>query len=185
MGSTFRFHCSPRPAPAAAAAAAPRTRAVAGGGKGAPMLHVLLAEDHATNQYLINAYLRGAGHVVTVVDNGREAVAAAARGGFDVILMDVQMPEIDGLAADPGDPGARRSEPARVPIIALTANAMPEDRRGCFEAGMTDYLAKPVDVAALHAALHRARADRGEAERGPAVGRLARRGTGHGRRGGP
>ena len=118
-------------------------------------MRVLLAEDHATNQYLINAYLRGAGHAVTVVANGRDAVAEAAAGGFDVVLMDVQMPEIDGLAAT----RAIRALPgpaARVPIIALTANAMPGRPRDCLDAGMSDYLAKPIDVRALHAALYRA-----------------------------
>ena len=88
---------------------------------------------------------------------GVEAVAAAARGGFDVVLMDVQMPELDGLAA------TRRirelaGPAAQVPIVALTANAMTRDRDACFEAGMTDYLPKPIDVAALHRALARARA---------------------------
>jgi len=130
---------------------------------GAPSaMHILLAEDHATNQYLVNAYLRTAGHTVEVVENGREAVAAAVRGGFDAILMDVQMPEFDGLAATRAI-RALDGPAARVPIIALTANAMPEDRRSCFDAGMTDYLAKPVDVAALHAALFRARESDGAA----------------------
>ncbi len=155
MGSTFAFDivAAPAAAPVQRApvhAMPPREAAAARG------LRVLLAEDHATNQYLINAYLRGAGHEVTVVDNGRAAIAAAAEGGFDVILMDVQMPEIDGLAATRAI-RALDGPGALVPIIALTANAMPEDRQGCFEAGMTDYLAKPVDVAALHAALYRVR----------------------------
>ena len=108
-------------------------------------MRVLLAEDHATNQYLIDAYLRAAGHSVVMVANGGEAVAAAARGGFDVVLMDVQMPELDGLAAT----RAIRALPgpaARVPIIALTANAMPGDREACLAAGMNDYLSKPIDV---------------------------------------
>ena len=102
-------------------------------------MRVLLAEDHATNQYLINAYLRRGRAEVAVVENGARGGGGGGAGGFDVVLMDVQMPEIDGLAATRGDPRARRAGGA-VPIIALTANAMPEDRRGCLEAGMTDYL---------------------------------------------
>ena len=144
MGSTFAFSIRTRPAPAVAAEPP-------GGGSGraarrklAPM-RVLLAEDHATNQYLIGAYLGAAGHEVVVVENGVEAVAAAEAGGFDVVLMDVQMPEIDGLEATrriralPGPAG-------EVPIIALTANAMPGDRESCLEAGMNGYLSKPIDV---------------------------------------
>jgi signal transduction histidine kinase/ActR/RegA family two-component response regulator len=151
MGSTFSFALPTRPA--GPRAAAPRADAAA---EGAGPLRVLLAEDNATNRYLITAYLGGSGHKVDVVANGTEAVAAAARGDHDVIIMDVQMPEIDGLAATrairemPGPAG-------RVPIIALTANAMPQDREACLAAGMNDYLAKPVDVAALHAALARIR----------------------------
>ena len=126
----------------------------------APM-HVLLAEDNPTNQYLLNAYLRAAGHSVEMVANGVQAVDAATRGGFDVILMDVQMPELDGLAASrriralPGPAG-------QVPIVALTANALSRDRDACLEAGMTDYLVKPIDVAALHRSLARARGDAAE-----------------------
>jgi signal transduction histidine kinase/CheY-like chemotaxis protein len=152
MGSTFCFRLPAPPAdpPALAASDAPSFAGAS------PPLRVLLAEDNSTNRYLVNAYLREAGHRVESVGNGTEAVAAAARGGFDVVLMDMQMPEIDGLAAT----RAIRDLPGRagvVPIIALTANAMPSDRDACFAAGMTDYLAKPVDLAALHAALGRAR----------------------------
>ena len=97
MGSTFAFSVRTRMAPAVAAEA-PVAEGPPARRKRAPM-RVLLAEDHATNQYLIAAYLGAAGHAVVVVKNGVEAVAAAAAGGFDVVLMDVQMPEIDGLEA--------------------------------------------------------------------------------------
>jgi CheY-like chemotaxis protein len=121
-----------------------------------PPMHILLAEDNATNQYLIEACLQRAGHTVEIVGNGAEAVTAAAAGGFDAILMDVQMPELDGPAATRAIralPGAA----ATVPIIALTASAMPGDRESCLAAGMTDYLAKPIEFWALHEALGRAR----------------------------
>jgi PAS domain S-box-containing protein len=153
MGSTFAFTVRARPA---AEGVEDGQEEVAEAAELEP-LRVLLAEDHATNQYLIGAYLRQAGHAVTVVSNGREAVEKAAGGEFDVVLMDVQMPELDGLTAT----RAIRAGPVpRVPVIALTANAMPGDRDACLAAGMTDYLAKPIDVAALHAALRRACPDR-------------------------
>jgi PAS domain S-box-containing protein len=154
MGSTFAFHLRARPAEAAAPEA-PFTDAEAE----APLrpLRVLLAEDHAANQYLIRAFLKTGGHSVVVAENGAEAVEAAKAGGFDVVLMDMQMPVLDGLSA------ARRiraldGPEGRVPIIALTANVMPEDRAACLAAGMTDYLSKPVEFAALLAALRRATA---------------------------
>jgi CheY-like chemotaxis protein len=169
MGSTFSF--SVKASPVTVAPEAEPEPAAPGPAPLSP-LRVLLAEDNATNRYLIRAYLRGAGHQIVCVGNGTEAVAAAATGDFDVVLMDVQMPEIDGLSAARSIrelPG----RPAAVPIIALTANAMPSDREACFAAGMTDYISKPIDVAMLHAALHRAGASRlaeaGEASRsGPA-----------------
>jgi CheY-like chemotaxis protein len=90
------------------------------------------------------------------VQNGAEAVAAAAAGGFDLVLMDVQMPEVDGIEA------TRRiralgGAAGRVPVIALTANALPGDEEACLGAGMDGYLTKPVDVLALNEALGRFR----------------------------
>ncbi len=120
-------------------------------------LRVLVAEDNPTNQYLLRAFLEAAGHGVTTVEDGAQAVEAAAGGGFDVIIMDVQMPQMDGQSATRAIralPGAG----ARVPIIALTANSLPRDRDACLEAGMTDYVVKPIDLERLRAALRRARA---------------------------
>jgi CheY-like chemotaxis protein len=152
-GSVFRFSIRARPC----AAARSEDRAPApGAAEPQPPLRVLLAEDNATNQYLISAFLQAAGHSLEAVGDGAAAVEAAAGGGFDVVLMDVQMPVLDGLAATrairalPGPAG-------RVPIVALTANAMSGDREECLEAGMDDYLAKPIEAAALAAALARAR----------------------------
>ncbi len=159
MGSTFSFSIRTRAAPQVAPDPEAMERWTSR--REHASLRVLLAEDHATNQYLIGAYLGSAGHEMVVVQDGREAVEAAKAGGFDVILMDVQMPEIDGLEATrqiralPGPEG-------EVPIIALTANAMPGDREACIEAGMDGYLSKPIDVVALQKALQRYRPDRSD-----------------------
>jgi len=112
-----------------------------------PALRVLVAEDNAVNQKVIALMLGRLGHRVDTVANGAEAIEAVERAPYDVVLMDVQMPEIDGLAAT----RAIRAMPAhrRVPIVALTANVFAEDRARCTEAGMTDFLAKPVRREAL------------------------------------
>jgi CheY-like chemotaxis protein/HPt (histidine-containing phosphotransfer) domain-containing protein len=114
----------------------------------APM-RVLVAEDNAVNRKLVCAILRKRGHTVKAVEHGRAAVAAAAAGGFDAILMDLQMPEMGGLEATRAI--RAREDPAgpRVPIVALTAHAMPGDRERCLEAGMDAYLAKPIEIDAL------------------------------------
>ena len=117
-------------------------------------VRVLLAEDNPINQEVACTLLNEAGARVNTVDNGQIAVTLAARGGVDLILMDMQMPVMDGLQAT----AAIRALPAplgRVPIIAMTANAFEEDRRRCLEAGMDDYLAKPVDPDALRRCLSR------------------------------
>ena len=110
-------------------------------------LCVLLAEDVAANQKLVLHVLNRRGHTVEVARDGREAIAAATKTAFDVILMDVQMPEIDGFQAT----AAIRRIPARAltPIIALTAHAMAGDRERCLAAGMNGYLTKPLDVRKL------------------------------------
>jgi CheY-like chemotaxis protein len=107
-------------------------------------LMVLLAEDMTANQMLVQYALKRRGHKVEVAPNGKVAVELAANRDFDVILMDLQMPVLDGFgatAAIRGLPGQ-----GRIPIIALTAHAMEADRARCLAAGMDDYLAKPLDV---------------------------------------
>ena len=107
-------------------------------------LHVLLAEDNIVNQKVARGMLEKAGHTVRVAGNGRQAVEVWAREGFDVILMDVQMPEMDGLAATAAIRARERAQGGRTPIVALTAHAMEGDRERCLAAGMDGYLTKPL-----------------------------------------
>jgi signal transduction histidine kinase/CheY-like chemotaxis protein len=112
------------------------------------LLRVLVVEDNQVNQLLVTTILAKAGMRAEVAANGVEAVQAVHQRSFDVILMDMQMPEMDGLEA------TRRIRKMgamgrAVPIIAMTANAMQEDRRRCLEAGMNDFVAKPIDSAEL------------------------------------
>ncbi len=104
---------------------------------------VLVAEDNPVNQQVTLALLRRAGHVADVVSNGEEAVDAVAALPYDLVLMDVQMPVMDGLTATRA---IRRlgGNVGRIPIIAMTANAMEGDEEACLSAGMNDYLSKPV-----------------------------------------
>ena len=119
-------------------------------------LRILLAEDNAVNQKVALRLLDQLGYRADVASNGLEALEALERQPYDVVLMDVQMPELDGL-----DATRRICErwPAEVRprIIAMTANAMPEDREACFAAGMDDYVAKPIRPNELAEALRRAR----------------------------
>jgi len=126
---------------------------------------VLIAEDNAVNQKLITAYLDKVGLKPTVVGNGREALEQAAERRYDLIFMDISMPEMDGIEATQ----RIRALPApmgQVPIVALTANALAEDRERCRQAGMNDHLAKPIVRAALYGVLSRWLTSGGEAKPG-------------------
>jgi CheY-like chemotaxis protein len=111
----------------------------------ATALRVLVAEDNAVNQMLARRLLEKMGHAAVIVGNGREAVEAVAREDFDLVLMDVQMPDMDGFAATAI---IREAEAAhgsrRLPIVALTARAMKGDLERCLAAGMDDYVPKPI-----------------------------------------
>jgi CheY-like chemotaxis protein len=138
-GSTFSFNIdcpvsagqSDRAAPGAAPGRENRS---------AGQLSILLAEDNRVNQFLMVRLLEGHGHQVTVAGDGRVALDEAAHHKFDVILMDVQMPEMDGLEAT----RLLRERGVRTPIIAMTAHAMQGDRDKCLSAGMNAYISKPI-----------------------------------------
>jgi CheY-like chemotaxis protein len=116
-------------------------------------LRILIAEDNPVNQEVAGTMLRRRGHTVQIVGNGREAVDAVAKERFDVVLMDLQMPILDGLQATTEIRALPKH--ATVPIIALTANAASGEQDRCFAAGMNDYVAKPFRAADLIAAVER------------------------------
>jgi len=117
--------------------------------KTARNLKILLAEDNAFNQKVAVGMLRNMGHSVHVASNGEEAVAAYERDTYDLVLMDVQMPRMDGFEATREIRARERMPHNRVPIVAMTAYAMPGDRERCLEAGMDGYLAKPINSGEL------------------------------------
>ncbi len=112
-------------------------------------LSVLLAEDTPANQKVVTTMLKKRGHSVTVAQNGREAVELFKKQQFDVVLMDVQMPILDGFQATSVIRALERGTDSTTPIIAMTAHAMRGDREKCLEAGMDAYVAKPLDVKQL------------------------------------
>jgi CheY-like chemotaxis protein len=155
LSAIFATQSATAPEPSPQSEPRPATPAAPGGQ--ATSLRVLLAEDNAVNQKLAIRLLERMGIGPTVVGNGIEAVAAAESGNFDLILMDVQMPEMDGLEATrlicQRMPRNRRPR-----IIAMTANAMQGDRELCLQAGMDDYVSKPIRVEELQQAIEHSRA---------------------------
>lgn len=116
-------------------------------------LRILLAEDNKVNQSLAVRLLEKWGHTVTIAENGLEAVEALQRASFDLILMDVQMPKMDGMEATTAIRMRERSTGERIPIIALTAHALNGDRERCLEAGMDAYVPKPLSRKELQIAI--------------------------------
>ncbi len=114
-----------------------------------PRLRILLAEDNAINQTVATRILAKRGHTVHVAVNGREALRALEAHSFDVVLMDVQMPEMSGFEATTAIRNAERGTTRHMPIIAMTAHAMKGDRERCIEVGMDGYITKPIQVQQL------------------------------------
>jgi two-component system, sensor histidine kinase and response regulator len=117
-------------------------------------LHILLAEDHPINQLLAQQILRRLGHTVTLAENGRQAVHAARQEPFDLILMDVQMPELSGWDATREIRQWEQPRGLHTPIIALTARVLTDDRQRCLDAGMDGFLTKPISPEQLASAIH-------------------------------
>jgi two-component system sensor histidine kinase/response regulator len=124
-----------------------------------PHLSILLAEDNAVNQRLAVRLLEKRGHAVVVARNGKEALAAWTREPFDLILMDVQMPEMDGFEATAAIREAERIKGGHTPIIAMTAHAMAGDRQRCLDAGMDGYISKPIQAQTVFEAIDKVCAD--------------------------
>ena len=114
-----------------------------------PPLRVLLAEDSLVNQKLAIGLLEKHGHTVVVAANGKEAIAALTSQEFDVVLMDVEMPEMDGLEATAVIRVQEKQTGKHIPIVAMTAHAMKGDRERCLEAGMDEYVSKPIRAASV------------------------------------
>ncbi|UEM18808.1 response regulator [Skermanella mucosa] len=169
-GSTFWFTLPIRPAlgpvpavparsetpdaglPAPAEDPAGQTAARISVARDVPPLRVLVADDNPVNQQVAAGMLRRRGHAVDVVGNGIEAVGRVGQGGYDLVLMDIEMPEMDGFEATRCI-RALGGEAATVPIIALTAHAMRGDEARCIDAGMSDYMPKPISRARLDEAV--------------------------------
>ncbi|HEU4418752.1 MAG TPA: response regulator [Planctomycetota bacterium] len=130
--------------------------------RGAPCGRVLVAEDNLINQRVIQKQLESLGYDALIVSNGKLAVEACARERFDVVLMDCEMPEMDGLTAA-ASIRALGAEAGKVPIVALTANAMTGDRERCLAAGMDEHVSKPVRLDDIRRLLDQIRAGRPEA----------------------
>ena len=165
-GTTFHFTARFGKSSAAldpAELAAPVSAGLAGEGKELPVqepagrrLRILLAEDNVVNQRLAIRLLEKRGHSVVVAGNGRAALAAIENERFDLALMDIQMPDMDGLQAVRTIRDRERGTEDHLPIIALTAHAMNGDRERCLEAGMDSYISKPISAAEFFAAIGRA-----------------------------
>jgi two-component system sensor histidine kinase/response regulator len=118
-------------------------------------MRVLLAEDNVVNQRVAIGVLEKAGHVVTLAENGREALEAFDKATFDLVLMDMQMPEMGGADAIAGIRLRERATGGHIPIVSLTAHALKGDRERCLDAGADGYVSKPVVPAILFAEIDR------------------------------
>ena len=117
-------------------------------------LQILLVEDNPINQRIAANLLRKHGHEVALAGNGQEALQMLEGREFDLVLMDIQMPEMDGLQATAAIRAREQGTDRHVPIVALTAMGMPGDREMCLQAGMDGYLKKPVEAGLLNKTLN-------------------------------
>jgi len=131
-------------------------------------LRLLLVEDDTLSRRMMSLMLETAGHTVVGVEDGRQALTAVQRETFDVVLMDVQMPVMDGFATTAALRAWERSRGTRVPIVAVTAHAMKGDRERCLRSGMDAYVTKPVEPQELFAVLEQVVSTRADTERPPA-----------------
>jgi CheY-like chemotaxis protein len=151
-GSTFSFNvhlekCLASGSVSTASAAGAPAQNRNGGG---PLMRVLLVEDNLVNQMVSTHQLRKLGCEIEIANNGLEALAAWQRGGHDMVFMDCQMPEMDGLEATRKIRILEKERSlAPTPIIAMTAAAMEGDRENCLQAGMDDYISKPVKISEI------------------------------------
>jgi CheY-like chemotaxis protein len=136
----------------------PKQSAEQAAGPSAAPLRILLAEDNAVNQMVAQRAIEKMGHSILVAGNGLRAVEAAAAQSFDLILMDLQMPEMDGFAATARIRQAELPSGRHTPIIAMTAHAMHGDRENCLRSGFDGYISKPVDLRALARTIEQSRA---------------------------
>lgn len=132
-------------------------------------LRILLAEDNVVNQWLVIRLLEKRGHTVVVVQTGRAALATLTQESFDLVLMDVHMPDMDGLQATAAIREQERTTGTHIPIIATTAHAMQGDKERCLAAGMDAYVSKPIRPEALFATIESAVTRRVPESRAPAV----------------
>jgi len=134
-----------------------------------PPLRILLAEDSLINQRVAIGFLERWGHQVTIVDNGQKAIEAVTNQPFDLVLMDLQMPDVGGCeAVQQIRQHEQRTGSPRVPIVAMTAEAMKGDRERCLAAGMDDYLAKPIESDELYRIIRKVTAPDGDDAAAPA-----------------
>ena len=156
-------HFSPRTAALVALGTRARRPSGADPVRGSAATCILLAEDNPVNQRVALHVLQKAGHAPLAVDNGREALAALEREAFDLVLMDVQMPQLDGFEATRAIRDQEIQTGRHLPIIAMTAHAMKGDRERCLDAGMDEYVSKPIQKGELFRAIQAVtRSGRGE-----------------------